>query len=149
MCLVLEHLFVLKMLSSSYSTGNGDAVTYSAGNGGQIFYEGFSETAPLRRSNTPSAKGHTNSRPFSCGKRACALCPNSTYIRVLHFSASYIFRATLAREPIFWGGFSPKAPPLPPPMYSVHFTITLEIATSIFTVSCCSFQYNPLLAHVG
>ena len=37
----------------TYSAGNGDAITYSAGNG---FCEGFSETAPLQRSNTPSAK---------------------------------------------------------------------------------------------
>ena len=36
--------------------------------------------------------------------------------RVLHFSASYILRATLAREPIFWGASAPKPPPLPSPM---------------------------------
>ena len=98
-----------------------NAVTYSAGNGDQTIYRGFSETAPLQRSNTLSAKGQTNRQPFSCGKRACALCPNSTYVvpRVLHFSASYILRATLACEPIFWGGFSPKAPPLPPPMLTL------------------------------
>ena len=103
-----------------------NAVTYSAGNGGQTICGRFSETAPLQRSNTPSAKGHTKRRPFSCGKRACALCPNSTYVvpRVLHFSASYILRATLAREPIFGGGggFSPKAPKLPPPMIPPTFS---------------------------
>ena len=33
-----------------------NAVTYSAGNGGQTICGGFSETAPLQRSNTPSLK---------------------------------------------------------------------------------------------
>ena len=39
-----------------------NAVTYSAGNGGKTICGGFSETAPLQRSNTPSAKGHMNAR---------------------------------------------------------------------------------------
>ena len=111
------------MSGSGASVRPENAVIYSAGNGGQTFCGGFPETAPLQRSNTPSAKGHMNSRPFSCGKRACAICPNSTYVapRVLHFSASYILRATLAREPIFWGGFSPKAPPASAAYEHVHY----------------------------
>ena len=97
---------------SRASVGPENAVTYSASNRGQTICGGFSKTAPLQRSNTPSAKGHTKSRQFSCGRRSCVLCPNSTYAapRVLHFSASYMLCATLDREPIFWGGFSPKAP---------------------------------------
>ena len=62
-------------VTSSCVSGSGasvrpeNAVTYSAGNGGQTICGGFPETAPLQRSNTPSAKGRTNSRPFSSGKR--------------------------------------------------------------------------------
>ena len=44
------------MSGSGASVRPENAVTYSVGNGGQIFCEGFPETAPLQRSNTPSAK---------------------------------------------------------------------------------------------
>ena len=43
------------MSGSGASVRPENAVTYSAGNGGQTICGGFSETAPLQRSNTPSA----------------------------------------------------------------------------------------------
>ena len=111
-CLVLEHLLVLKMLSY---TQRATEV--------KRFVEVSLKRLRCRDPTLPPLK-------FSCGKRACALCPNSTYVapRVLHFSASYILRATLAREPIFWGGLQPQSPPLPPPMTCARLLCRLSLA---------------------
>ena len=59
----LERLFILKILSCSYSGGNGGPKKCGL----------FSETSLLRRSGTPSVESHTYSWPFSCGKSTCAL----------------------------------------------------------------------------
>ena len=44
-----------------------NTVTYSVGNEGQKICGVFSETAPLRRSSTPSIESHAYGRPFFRG----------------------------------------------------------------------------------
>ena len=61
-------------LTSGVSVHPEISVTYSTNFWGfQKICGIFSETAPLQRSSTPSIESHTYSRPFSYGKRTCAL----------------------------------------------------------------------------
>ena len=51
-------------LTSGVSVRPENTVTYSAGNEGQNICGVFSETAPLRRSSTPSIESHAYGPPF-------------------------------------------------------------------------------------
>ena len=104
-CLVLGHLFVQKMLSH---TQRATEV--------KQFVEVSLKLAEIQHSQDPPLKAIRTVGHFP------AETAHAHYALIVltwrRFSASYILRATLAREPIFWGGFSPKAPPppLPPTM---------------------------------
>ena len=106
-CLVLEHLFVLKMLSH---TQRATEV--------KKFVEVSLKPLRCRDPTLPPLKairtvGHF---PAESAHAHYALIVR-IYLapRVLHFSTSYILRATLAREPIFSGGLQPQSPP--PPLF--------------------------------
>ena len=62
--------FINSHLISGASVCPENTVTYSAGNRDQKGCRVFSETASLQ---TPSIENHMHGRPFSFGKRACAL----------------------------------------------------------------------------
>ena len=77
-------LSVKQHLTYGASVRPENAVTYSAGNEGQNICGGFSETAPLQRSSTPSVVRLMRSRPFLSLLKMRMHC--SHYAEGLHFS---------------------------------------------------------------